>query len=1456
VTFFKGKKYFASIIILLFTSSCIRGPHQTEETSGATDFKVLEMSGHSISSTTNEDWKIATQKNYEYKACIISRATNSPLPAGQVFNIIDPKNIQVEVKTDNLGCIIWQELIPFNFTADSVYIEKTRVLEGRGTYHGSLNLHFAVNPWLDFRGETGDEVVDLNRGNSNIPPHLLMKEAASPGVLAGLFSRESGRSLRVESPALTIIPKGYKNQSRLIKVIVRLNSFIEPLNMNNEPIKTYIERGNFKVYAQLVGNFLGDKNESLILTPEMSPQTVEIKSGGLLSFEAEVPLKRQVTSGQVQLALKIVPLNPPFDLNPYQGLHNIGEFNAILQSGTPTQIEGDISQNTFSYSSFLETTSNFIDLKNSKWAHDLPPVEYSNLEPRFVQVKPGETSTDRTIKYRVSTQVTDGITGAPIIKQPFVVTHPNGKVENIDSDATGFMYWEDELDHKYYVREHRILEKVNIKHVASQKSEVYTIALNPWDEGWTFGGDLRSKILSGDYKFANQKPNQLMIDAFRYQTIRFRYVIDEFLTLNVQKAVVMALDPLVQRDTLYRGRIFEPLRDGVYLAKIALVKYYIDPFKEGRHLIRDDKGQYAIRKVEEGGTAEQGEYTTVIKKLLRVQAGRITTPLEFSMRDIRMMSIRSNIMVELETIDEHRLMAANIIDKKISELEKEYEALHSGDLNEIQKQAYLKSLEIKMEEEKAQLENFISTELENLKQQRQDVSNRQKELSDLVFDIEHGSGKGSPKALYDEQQNAIRSVKDNDKLKRLQNARENLGQMEMTMKEHWATWSEGWEKAKDNLLGSDYSIPQEEAQRSYLDYVQIMQSFLNNSGLKSVISEEDIEKLKANNYTVNPVAPIMELDLLRNDSGLKRRTFIGPCTLVANDNMSELRATDTIDEKFCERIDCSQIIEGYLKHSKPADNSDFENSAYHDSLKPFASMNTDHAIEMHRQNEDKYIREMSALSQIGNFVEAYNLSYVSLTDEPLLQFKHNCKFKEGEECFVKNDKNVIKKDDFIQELNAEDISVGIDQYFHINPLRKLNRLNTTLISERTNELEPLSERFLRELVEFNSTYIENGVPGTFYATDLTSDAHYAGAKFIDEQESPIDTPVTASDIHNWMVTGAESLKLQDAIRICQTLTNRTIKQMLDHNLFAENSFLSGNKVDRAKTYLLESCYSKIQYMPKTKEILFKDISFDRRYKVIETGEYRQLTGKNMNINVDVGFGITSYKDISTVESIGLNKMAIAGLAAAGIFAVTVGLPVSAALAVTGLGGMLLYSGSVNDASGSNLGRNTSINAATFLVVQKAELEINLRKHEKCLTTQFSKNFAYELRLDRLFVKKGIDKKNLDLVKALTHGFLICEGDTSINNPPEKVIENYYYVTQHFTAGDMLDDVNLLNHAWLLSLRGVNDFNAFIDLLKAKTVNAQGEVITDNKLYDYPLSHLGNVYHQVLPTFPGLYTVPK
>ena len=150
------------------------------------------------------------------------------------------------------------------------------------------------------------------------------------------------------------------------------------------------------------------------------------------------------------------------------------------------------------------------------------------------------------------------------------------------------------------------------------------------------------------------------------------------------------------------------------------------------------------------------------------------------------------------------------------------------------------------------------------------------------------------------------------------------------------------------------------------------------------------------------------------------------------------------------------------------------------------------------------------------------------------------------------------------------------------------------------------------------------------------------------------------------------------------------------------------------------------------------------------------------------------------------------------------------------------------------------------------MEIELRKFEKCFTAHLMPSLFYGLQSEDLRLAKGKKISDPDVAESLSRGIMVCDGE--LNTDSEKVTENYYYITQHFTAGDMLDDGNLLNHVWLLPLRGTRDFNNFMYSVNAKPVNKDGELIDENDRFSYPNVRLRENYNQILPSFPGMYTV--
>ena len=156
------------------------------------------------------------------------------------------------------------------------------------------------------------------------------------------------------------------------------------------------------------------------------------------------------------------------------------------------------------------------------------------------------------------------------------------------------------------------------------------------------------------------------------------------------------------------------------------------------------------------------------------------------------------------------------------------------------------------------------------------------------------------------------------------------------------------------------------------------------------------------------------------------------------------------------------------------------------------------------------------------------------------------------------------------------------------------------------------------------------------------------------------------------------------------------------------------------------------------------------------------------------------------------------------------------------------------------------------MVQRAEVEIELIKYEKCLVVRLNSE-AYKKDRKSLGLKKEHYHTGL-IGSAFSKGHFICEGKiTKKTKNPTKVREEYYYVTQHFTAGDILDNGSLLNHVWLLAIRGQHDFNRFKKIIDARQIDKDGKEVNIDSA-NYPLEVLERSYSKLAPSFPGMYSV--
>ncbi|MCB0357365.1 MAG: hypothetical protein KDD40_10175, partial [Bdellovibrionales bacterium] len=189
-------------------------------------------------------------------------------------------------------------------------------------------------------------------------------------------------------------------------------------------------------------------------------------------------------------------------------------------------------------------------------------------------------------------------------------------------------------------------------------------------------------------------------------------------------------------------------------------------------------------------------------------------------------------------------------------------------------------------------------------------------------------------------------------------------------------------------------------------------------------------------------------------------------------------------------------------------------------------------------------------------------------------------------------------------------------------------------------------------------------------------------------------------------------------------------------------------------------------------------------------------------------------------------------------------------------------------------QTSELTSTTYLAMQRATFDINFSNPLLCIEARPVFNFA-----EKAFNYLNDRRKNIDFNFApLTEGYIICDVEQSAELNELYFREKYYYFAQHFTEGHMLDDGSILNHPWLMGLRGERDYNSFVKLLGIKPINKKLEIgpiseffkwvtsptlhdkeklyssFTENNLAELPLDQISQAFDNVLPSFPGIYAI--
>jgi hypothetical protein len=1358
-------------------------------------------------------WEVPKEAIFTLKACMKDRSTQDSI-RGHKFEVKTMEGISYEVlsSTDTGGCFTWKENFPFNyFASKTLYVPFKRRIVGTGVYSGERVIEFAVNPWAvgAVARDKNDSFVLLNDGarvRDRLPEEKISSEADAMKVLSGDFGASKALSegrassevarIWVSDVSLKSIQRNTLGEGVTLDMFLSMKPVLKLRDTDGNIVTKAISKGQFDITAHLVNTDTGvDENEKMIITGNgEGSSSIAYVDLNELNTEIRTPWVRRAHTGNITLALIVRPRGVE-GIEPFEGLFELGGLSSLSKGasakvlpvcGHPTEGDpADMAPNlsdkpcTGIVHHFLQDANNYEKLKKEGYASSNDPLIFDTMKLRFVSVLPGETATQRVVLYSATTCITNRFDGSKAADIPFVIEYldDNGQViheldqkKPVVTDSTGCLKWNSTVHHAYYKPEHFIWHRVRIH---TQKTHdnfvmVKNFALNPWDDKFTFGWD--ESEFNAEYMKSKKAKSRFFLPSFSYHTVRFLYNIDPYMELEVKKTVLLDLSPRVLR---YAGIVnarkqTEPLRDGIYLMKVAIQKDFLDPSERPIDLktgepVKDVPTLQTGQRYSSSMSAEvpavisqslgkviPREYITADQSLVRVVDGHMIHPIELTMRDLRLMRVRSNFMIELQTVDERKIQTHDVLNR---ELKNQLDLL-----------------------QKSRTEKEKDRQLRAKAEDNEDPAQKAKDLEDLA---------SKAKALRARYRSAFYEM---DK------------QLE-----------------SQPFINNDFKLD-----KDLLDPI------------KEVLMVNDFTDVKL------PAKDEANLNLfVEKDSGLDARTFVGPVIFLSNAYSDSMRATDNLDEAKCSEIaqygqhqfiegeeddelkalgkDLSLLseregIDGDPSESDLRKNKAYRYSRYYGALTHLCNKQVDDLIADERAYEDEYKKVMPVASSKANMVRTFALDYLSLENEPLSPIA-------PDEC---------------------------DKDFYCRNLRS-----------RT-----LTKKHVAELLDYdllNRAWMVDGLRYSGKPPQKVTE---------DNVESLLFPPL---DFRNVGSNGNPMAFKRDVTEPMEVLTGCSLLS----DLAMERLELLNKSPDGASYLGRLSKYLDSKRGGVTREIFrqclvaqAKDqsaIMMDEKLKVFKTGtDYVFRGGMQLNFNVgdSVSFGRSkawnaSFK-LDDIPS-GLKGVFTAGGAVVGGFfgpgaIIGAGAGFLVGAAADGVVSVIKPFGLGTSTSNSN-SEGTSVSAGTYLVSQMAKFDVPLVSFQRCRVLKFSNEFA-----DQVGKQMGLHP----YVKALlSKGFMACgrtvsgkDGDAALRVP-----ETYFYFTQHFTEGDMLDQADLYNHPWLLAMRGLRDFGTFVESIEAVETTSLGGFWSGlfspkqrESSHSWPLDHLATTYKNQLPTFPGFYTL--
>jgi hypothetical protein len=1390
-------------------------------------------------------WQVPNTAQLRLYACLKDKPTKQPLK-GTRFQIEDESNPGVyyypeckdaaghvhsgpDCTSDDNGCIRWTEWMPYNYyTEQSARLEVVRKLFAPGT-GSSATISYYVDPWaMDGHGKRDDvKSVECEKTTGGRPEDLIAasEQRKQADILSG---DKNAAQIWMDDVDVDIISRQKYGEGELYELALAGHPQVKWKDNFGKESYHPMDDGEFEVFAHLVNLDTGpDQKANMILTAgEMS--TWAFLENKVFHTTLRTSLERRTSIGNVALVLRLVPRNYGGS-TPLKEFFGIFELNSIkdFAEGHKT---GPLARYCWAkdrdpvkcnWDNFLGTADNWQRFQALGIAYKNKPLLFSTLRLRFVTIAayPAETATRRTVTYSASTCVSDR-KGNRLTHVPFVVEYvdDNGNSERaggadsddemaqreaayslqkLETDDEGCLRWLAHIQHDYYKQEEFVGKHIKIQ-MLNQDAVVIDpdpYALHPTPE---------------------QKKPIKKTPAGETLTFLLNPWDDKF-TFGFDKREVS--DTFLE-ETLLRPKPESRFFTGGYGYHTISFRYDIDKYMnlEVKKTILLEVDPRVLRYsgiVNARRTAEN----------LRDGIYLLKVGLQKSFLD----PATPGVQIYPRPGQKDRLGIKNTLNPNKQES-------CNADSNNVPCREYVSTKTTLVRVVDGRLIKPIELTMHDLRLMRI----RSNFMIELELVDEHALN--VDKTLQEEFRRLSAINLDEVKKYRSQYSCTD----DLKCEEEFKTTKK---TSFDPLLMKQrYKMRQAETiaklESAFKVYAELLKTDMADSPNRQELVKRDSElakkldaALQTNDFTRLPL-PDCDLDrdhcdrfLEKNAEGklddlktkpwLKARTFVGPVIFLSNGYSDAVRPTDNLDEvcradnRFLDdeqRATYGLYDPSKLFYNAPA-NKDNDDAPPEDQLfmptadkeypKTFGALPEGTKIVFNSQRENKDYRYFPYFGRLTQFCGRQVDFFIK-------------REKELRQEYLDTMETDSRIENFVSMYNM-DFAI-LNQNNNREYLSNKNRIEFGDVVEKMNENSSVQ-------VPAESAY------------DLLT--RFDRLKATDQQIEPI--------CH--LLVNHAIARLSDLVRDDSSGDSRAGWQAIVE--FYKSNLGANFPIDHPpgfKQDLIKNCMHYARDLsPEAASIIV-----DQKLRIFETGtDYMFKGGLQINLNVGNSMSVSrsNSKGASTEFVDYLDTMVGVGVG------YMIGGPVGAAL-----GGIAVKPFSIKPSTSIGDSEGTSISAQTYLVGQIAKFDVELRQYESCRVLRLSPSVLNQAWYISWFANvdpKLRNKAGATLENLISRGIMVCDG--AITNRSIKVPEDYFYFTQHFTEGDMLDQADLLNHPWLMSLRGDRDFGAF-----SRLMNLQ-EDVSWNRFYkgavgyevrkpDWPLEKLANVFKATTPTFPGIYSV--